>query len=103
MSGREKGGKALGKGGTNHHCKVLRDITQGIIKSNICRLARRGGVKYIYGLIYEETRSLLKVFLKNVICDLVTYTKHACHKTVTARDVVYALKRQDKTLYGFCG
>jgi hypothetical protein len=33
----------------------------------------------------------------------VTYTEHARRKTVTAMDVVYALKRQGKTLYGFGG
>ena len=33
----------------------------------------------------------------------VTYTEHARRKTVTALDVVYALKRQGKTLYGFGG
>ena len=44
------------------------------------------------GLIYEETRGVLKVFLENVIRDAVTYTEHARRKTVTALDVVYALK-----------
>lgn len=32
-------------------------------------LARRGGVKRISGLIYQETRGVLKVFLENVIRD----------------------------------
>ncbi|KAF3815395.1 hypothetical protein GH733_016777 [Mirounga leonina] len=74
-SGRGKGGKGLGK----------------------------GGAKRISGLIYEETRGVLKVFLENVIRDAVTYTEHAKRKTVTAMDVVYALKRQGRTLYGFGG
>ena len=38
-----------------------------------------------------------------VIRDAVTYTEHAKRKTVTAMDVVYALKRQGRTLYGFGG
>ena len=76
---------------------------QGITKPAIRRLARRGGVKRISGLIYEETRGVLKVFLENVIRDAVTYTEHAKRKTVTAMDVVYALKRQGRTLYGFGG
>ncbi|XGW20396.1 hypothetical protein V3C99_003858 [Haemonchus contortus] len=131
MSGRGKGGKGLGKGGAKRHRKVLRDniqgITkpairrlarrggakrhrkvlrdniQGITKPAIRRLARRGGVKRISGLIYEETRGVLKVFLENVIRDAVTYCEHAKRKTVTAMDVVYALKRQGRTLYGFGG
>ncbi|XP_028815589.1 histone H3-like [Denticeps clupeoides] len=98
MSGRGKGGKGLGKGGAKRHRKVLRDNIQGITKPAIRRLARRGGVKRISGLIYEETRGVLKVFLENVIRDAVTYTEHAKRKTVTAMDVVYALKRQGRTL-----
>jgi histone H4 len=101
MSGRGKGGKGLGKGGAKRHRKVLRDNIQGITKPAIRRLARRGGVKRISGLIYEETRGVLKVFLENVVRDAVTYTEHARRKTVTAFDVVYALKRQGRTLYGF--
>lgn len=79
-------------------------------------------MKRISGLIYEETRGVLKIFLENVIRDSVTYTEHSKRKTVTALDVVYgmfslqglssvyvhnvnvpplALKRSGKTLYGF--
>ncbi|KAF1870698.1 hypothetical protein Lal_00026303 [Lupinus albus] len=48
------------------HRKVLRDNIQGITKPGIRRLARRGGVKRISGLIYEETRGVLKIFLENL-------------------------------------
>ena len=91
MSGRGKGGK----GGAKRHRKILRDNIQGITKPAIRRLARRGGVKRISGLIYEETRGVLKVFLENVIRDSVTYTEHAKRKTVTALDVVYALAKDE--------
>ncbi|KAI9895746.1 hypothetical protein PsorP6_018849 [Peronosclerospora sorghi] len=94
MSCRGKGGKGLGKGGAKRHRKVLWDNIQGITKPAIRRLARRGGVKRISGLIYEETRECK-------MRDSVTYTEHARRKTVTAMDVVYALKRQGRTLYGF--
>ena len=65
-TGRGKGGKGLGKGGkglggAKRHRKVIRDSIQGITKPAIRRLARRGGVKRISGLIYEETRGVLKV------------------------------------------
>ncbi|KAM7262647.1 hypothetical protein ACFE04_000330 [Oxalis oulophora] len=76
---------------------------ESITKPAIRRLARRGVVKRISGLIYEETRGVLKIFLENVIRDAVTCTEHARMKTVTAMDVVYALKRQGRTLYGFGG
>ncbi|XP_028432446.1 histone H4-like [Perca flavescens] len=73
--------------------KALRDNIQGITKP-----ARRSS-----GLIFEETRGVLKVFLENVIRDAVTYTEHAMRKTVTAVDVVHGLKRQGCTLYGSRG
>jgi len=101
MSGRGKGGKGLGKGGAMRHRRVLRDTIHGITKPAIRRLARRGGVKRISGLIYDEIRGVLKVFLENVIRDTVTYTEHARRKTVSAMDVVHALKKGGRTLYGF--
>ena len=103
MTGRGKGGKGLGKAGAKRHRKVLCDNIQGITKPAIRRLARRGGVKRISGLIYEKIRGVLKVSLENMIRDAVAYTEHAKRKTVTAMNVVYSLKRQGKTLYGFGG
>merc|ERR1719188_2319897 len=93
----------LGKGGTLRHRTAMRDSIQGITKPAIRRLARRGGVKRISGLIYEETRGVLKKFLEDTLKDTITYTEHARRKTVTALDVVYALKRQGRTIYGFGG
>ena len=92
----------MSKGAAKRHRTVLRDNIQGISKPAIRRLARRGGVKRISGLVYEETRGVLRVFLENVIRDAETYTDHARRKTVTAMDVVYALKGH-RTLYGFGG
>ena len=103
MAGRGKGCKRLGKEGAKRHRKVLRDNIQGITKPAIRRLARRGGVKRIFGLIYEETRNVLKIFLENVIRDAIQYTEHRNRKTVTDMDVVYGLKRQGRTIYGFGG
>ena len=93
----------MGKGGAKRHGKVFRDNIQGITKPAIRRLARRGGVKRISGLIYKETRGVLKVFLENVIRDAVTYTEHAKMKSVNAMDVVSALDRQARTYHGFGG
>ena len=87
----------------SRHRKVLRDGLQGITKSDLRRLARRAGVKRMSGLIYEETRGALKLFLENTIRDAVTYTEHARRKTVTPMDILYALKRQGRTLYTFSG
>lgn len=64
---------------------------------------QRANTLRISAVIYEETRGVLKTFLEGVIRDAVTYTEHAKRKTVTSLDVVYALKRQGRTLYGFGG
>lgn len=99
-SGKGKGGKGLA---LRHNRKGLRDNIQGITKPAIRRLARRGGVKRISGTVYEETRIVLREFLELVIRDTVTYTEYSKRKTVTAMDVVLALKKQGRTLYGFGG
>ena len=97
--GKGKGGKGYGKVGAKRHTKkAIRETILGITKPAIRRLARRGGVKRISALIYEESRNVLKSFLEQVVKDSVTYCEHAKRKTVTSLDVVYALKRQGKTL-----
>jgi histone H4 len=101
--GKGKGGKGLGTGGAKRHRKVLRDNIQGITKGSIRRLARRGGVKRLSGLIYEETRGVLNQYMIDIIHDAVTYTEHAKRRTVSVVDVLYALKRHGRTLYGFGG
>jgi len=106
IGGRGKGKGGAGKSGAKRpfgEKRALRNSISGITKPAIRRLARRGGVKRISSYIYEETRTVLRGFLENVIRDSVVYTEHAKRKTVTALDVVYALKRQGRTLYGFGG
>jgi histone H4 len=96
-------GKGKGKGLGKRAKRQQRANIDGITKPAIRRLARRGGVKRISGQIYDHVRGVLKVFLEHVIHDAVVYTEHAHRRTVSAMDIVYALKRQGKTLYGFGG
>ena len=97
--------KGMGKGkiGAKRHVakKAVRETILGVTKPAIRRLARRGGVKRISSLIYDDARLVLRSFLEDVIRDSVTYCEHAKRKTVTALDCVYALKRQGRSLYGF--
>ena len=97
-SGKGKTGKNFGAKRIKRNSK---DVILGITKPAIRRLARRGGVKRISSSIYEETRIILKNFLDGVVRDAVVYTEHARRKTVIAMDVIYALKRQGRSLYGF--
>uniref|UniRef100_A0A2K6G4X1 Histone H4 n=1 Tax=Propithecus coquereli TaxID=379532 RepID=A0A2K6G4X1_PROCO len=71
------GGKGLGKDGAKRHRKALSYNIQGTTKPAICHLR-------ISGFIYEETPECSR-------CSWRT-------KTVTAVDVVYALKRQGRTI-----
>ncbi|PIO76115.1 core histone H2A/H2B/H3/H4 [Teladorsagia circumcincta] len=65
----------------------LKKIHLGAItKPAIRRLARRGGVKRISGLVYEDTRAVLVEFLTPIIMDALTYCQHAKRSTVTTLD-----------------
>ena len=83
------------------HRIMLRDNLQGITNPAIRRIAHRSGVKRISGHVYEDARAALKTFLEGLIRDTTSYTEYARRKTVTSMDVIYALKSQNLSLYGF--
>ncbi len=68
---------------------------------SIRRLARRGGVKRLGAGVYGETRLCLHQYLSTVLKDLVTLVESADRFTVTVMDVVFALKRNGQSLYGY--
>ena len=93
-----------GLGGRRGRRRLLRSNFELIpCKSAVRRLARRGGVKRISSLIPSEVSAVLKAFLERVLKDAISYAEHARRKTVTTFDVVAALRRQHRTLYGFGG
>ncbi len=98
-------GKGAGKGGkfgkAKRHSLAKKETIMGITKPAIRRLCRRGGIKRISGLFYEEIRAIVRQYLENVLREGICYTSHARRKTIIAADIVYALKRQGQTLYGF--
>lgn len=57
-------------------------------------------MKRIQGLFYDKIRAITKEFLTVILQQTILYTDHSRRKTVSARDVVYALKRNGRTLYG---
>ena len=57
----------------------------------------------MYHLWLRHSRSRTSTDARVLAPAQVTYTEHAKRKTVTSLDVVYALKRQGRTLYGFGG
>jgi len=96
------GGKGKGRGVPRRHRKILHDTIKGITKPSIRRLARRGGVKRISATIYDETRGVIKDYLKSLMHDIVAVTDHCKRKTVTIGDVVFALKKRGTPIWGFC-
>jgi len=84
-----------GGSGRRRHRKVLRDNIQGVTKGAIQRLAHVAGVKRISGLVYEEIRGVLKVYLENVLRNAILYTEHSRRRTVSVEDVEAALNRHE--------
>jgi len=70
---------------------MYRNNIQGITKPAIKRLGYVGGVKRMSGLIVEETRGILKLFLYNILRHAITYTDHARRRTVSENDITLAL------------
>jgi histone H4 len=93
--------KGTGQSGAKSLRKKNKTVCNKISDSSIRKLARRGGVKRISGLVYELTRDILKKFVTNVLRDTVLYTESAKRNTVSAMDVVMALRKQGRFLYGF--
>ncbi|KAH8607512.1 hypothetical protein ERJ75_001406100 [Trypanosoma vivax] len=62
MAKGKKSGEA--KGSQKRQKKILRENVRGITRGSIRRLARRGGVKRISGVIYDEVRGVLKSFVE---------------------------------------
>ncbi|KAJ7352066.1 histone H4 [Mycena albidolilacea] len=86
------------------HRRISRHSVYGIdvtTKPTIRRLARRGGVKRMKGLVYEETRGCLFPYLQGLLRDTILHTTHDYRTTISAKDVVHALRRSGRNLYGF--
>jgi len=92
----KKGGKGLSA--SSKHRKVLRDNIQGITKPVILRIAHRGGAKSLSGLMYEETRGILKVFLEEILHDATIYKDYTKRKSYQVKDLDFALKVKNRYL-----
>ena len=72
-------------------------MTRGTIR----RLARRGGVKRVSMGVYSEMNDFIEYFLILALKNSAVFAEHAKRRTITAIDVIYALKRLGRTLYGY--
>lgn len=80
--GSQDGGR--GKGGS--------DNIQGITKNALQRLAYKAGVKMMSGLMYEELRGVMRMFLENKLRGAIAVTEHHGRKTVMRGDLVASTK-----------
>lgn len=96
-----KGKSSAAKGSNKRVKKLLKSNASGITKGAIRRLARRSGVKRLSALTYDEVRQSIRGFAEGVVTDATAYTECAKRKTVTAGDIVNALKKKGKMIYGY--
>jgi len=102
MAGKGKLGKQASKGKAKRLTgKTAYKRGNQITKGALRRLARRGGVKRISNNSYDSVREFCDLMLVKVTRDSIVYAEAARRVTVTAMDVVYALKKNGKTLYGY--
>ena len=104
MAGKGKAGKMARRSAKKRTARkpevnlnTVGNITNGAIR----RLARRGGVKRISFATHEHVRHYVDEFLQQVVRDTLTFTAHSKRRTITAMDVVYALKKNGRVLYGY--
>ena len=76
-------------------------IEQVCKRSAVRRLARRGGAKRISGILYEEVRGIMEKFVTGLVKDSEAYMECGKRHTVTAMDVIYALRKRGRHLYGY--
>jgi histone H3 len=72
--------------------KVLRDNIQGFTKNDVNHLARKAGIKSLSGLMVEEMRGILLVFLKVLLDKAIMVTVHERKQTLEPEHVHLALK-----------
>ncbi|KAH8605986.1 hypothetical protein ERJ75_001559700 [Trypanosoma vivax] len=78
MAKGKKSGEA--KGSQKRQKKILRENVRGITRGSIRRLARRGGVKRISGVIYDEVRGA------QVVCGGRCARRHGVHGVLAQED-----------------
>ena len=102
MAGRGKNTKNVGKRAKHTARSSHKDIPTGTITTGaLRRLARRGGVKRIGIESHQHVRAYIDDFLNRIVRDSLTFTEHRKAQTITAMDVVYALKRNGRVIYGY--
>jgi histone H4 len=96
MPGKGKLGKKTVK-----RAEIKRTDRTSLTRGGIRRLARRGGVKRLSVGVYSEVRDFVDYFLNIVVKDAAVLCESTKRKTITSMDVIYALKKSGRTIYGY--
>jgi histone H4 len=94
-------GKSAGAESGKRVKKVVSANSAAVSQGSIRRLARRAGVKRISAPVYNDVRAVLHTFVEDVVRSACALTEHAKRKTVSASDIVQALRRRGRVLYGY--
>jgi len=73
----------------------------GVTYPAIRRLARRGGVRRIRREIYNETRTVIKQRLSEILRRVAAILELANRKIVRVEDILYTLEQLGTPIYGF--
>ena len=102
MAGKGKVGKRVKGSAKKKMVKAGKQLPVGNITNGaIRRLARRGGVKRISANTHSHVREYIDDFLTKMVRDSLTFTEQLRRQTISAMDVVYALKKNGRVLYGY--
>ena len=93
-------GKSKNIAAQRHHRLSQKPVLEGITRGDLRRLARKGGVMRMAMPIYDHSRKIMRVFLRDLLKSAIIYTTACKRKTVTGMDVAMAMKRQGCSLYG---
>eukprot|EP00392_Amoebophrya_sp_AT5.2_P018553 g19113.t1 len=99
----ERNAESVGDIGMYGRCSAekKKQLMKNLGKPSIRRMARRGGVKRMSASINETARDAAFDFLQPVVRDSVLFSVAAKRTTVKPRDVLQALKRRGRTMYGY--
>ena len=81
--------------------KALSSSANAVSQGSVRRLARRAGVRRIAAAVSADVRDVLRRFVDGVVRDATAYTEHAKRKTVSVQDIVAALRKRGRAIYGF--
>lgn len=71
--------------------KVFSNTIQGITNPAIVRICQTAGVKRISGLVYEEFRNVMKIYMENIMKKAISFMDHNRRKTLQQGDLEAAL------------